>query len=124
MGPTKFARTRCAVTATSDTLPSMFSIIGAVIAGFVGLAFLTGLRVLREYERAVVFRMGRARKRALGPGVVLLLPFGIDRAQVVDTRIKAIQIPAQEVITHDNISIGVDAVVYADVHSPEDAVLR
>src|SRR5215831_656054 len=102
----------------------MFSIIGAVIAGFVGLAFLTGLRVLREYERAVVFRMGRARKRALGPGLVLLLPFGIDRAQVVDTRIKAIQIPPQEVITHDNISIGVDAVVYADVNSPEQAVLR
>jgi len=102
----------------------MFSIIGAVIAGGIGLAFLTSLRVLREYERAVVFRMGRARKKALGPGVVLLLPFGIDRAQVVDTRIKAIQIPPQEVITHDNISIGVDAVVYADVHSPEDAVLR
>src|SRR5215470_14456651 len=102
----------------------MFSIIGAVIAGGIGLAFLTSLRVLREYERAVVFRMGRARKKALGPGVVLLLPFGIDRAQVVDTRIKAIQIPAQEVITHDNISIGVDAVVYADVNSPEQAVLR
>jgi regulator of protease activity HflC (stomatin/prohibitin superfamily) len=102
----------------------MFSIIGAVIAGGIGLAFLTSLRVLREYERAVVFRMGRARKKALGPGMVLLLPFGIDRAQVVDTRIKAIQIPPQEVITHDNISIGVDAVVYADVHSPEDAVLR
>ena len=102
----------------------MFTIIGAVIAGGIGLAFLTGLRVLREYERAVVFRMGRARKGAMGPGVVLLLPFGIDRAQVVDTRIKAIQIPPQEVITHDNISIGVDAVVYADVNSPEQAVLR
>ena len=102
----------------------MFGVIGALIAGGIGLAFLTSLRVLREYERAVVFRMGRARKGPMGPGILLLLPFGIDRAQVVDTRIKAIQIPPQEVITHDNISIGVDAVVYADVHSPEQAVLR
>jgi dihydroorotase-like cyclic amidohydrolase len=44
--------------------------------------------VLREYERAVVFRLGRSRARPLGPGVVLLLPWGIDRAQVVDTRTK------------------------------------
>src|SRR5262245_8455790 len=54
----------------------------------------------------------------------MLLPFGIDRPRVVDTRIKVIQIPTQEVITHDNISIGVDAVVYAEVASPMDAVLR
>ena len=53
-----------------------------------------------------------------------MLPFGIDRAQVVDLRTKVIQIPTQEVITRDNISIGVDAVVYADVSSPTDAVLR
>jgi regulator of protease activity HflC (stomatin/prohibitin superfamily) len=56
--------------------------------------------------------------------VVLLLPFGVDRAQVVDTRTKVIQIPPQEVITRDNISIAVDAVVYADVSSPADAILR
>jgi regulator of protease activity HflC (stomatin/prohibitin superfamily) len=56
--------------------------------------------------------------------VVLLLPWGVDRAQVVDTRTKVIQIPPQEVITRDNISIAVDAVVYADVGSPLDAVLR
>ncbi len=95
-----------------------------VALGAVGMAFLTGVRVLREYERAVVFRLGRARPRPLGPGVVLLLPFGIDRSQVVDTRTKVIQIPPQEVITRDNISIAVDAVVYADVSSPADAILR
>ena len=92
--------------------------------GVVLLSLLTGVRVLREYERAVVFRLGRARQRPLGPGVVLLLPFGVDRAQVVDTRTKVIQIPPQEVITRDNISIAVDAVVYADVSSPADAILR
>jgi len=84
----------------------------------------TSLKVLREYERAIVFRLGRARSQPLGPGLVLMLPFGVDRAQVVDLRTKVIQIPTQEVITRDNISIGVDAVVYADVSSPTDAVLR
>src|SRR5207245_5002653 len=72
----------------------------------------------------IVFRLGRAKQKALGPGPVLLLPWGIDRATVVDTRTKVIQIPQQEVITRDNISIGVDAVVYADVGSPMDASLR
>jgi regulator of protease activity HflC (stomatin/prohibitin superfamily) len=101
----------------------MLNVLLAVL-GAVFLGLLTGVRVLREYERAIVFRLGRARKLPAGPGLVLLLPFGIDRAQVVDTRTKVIQIPTQEVITRDNISIGVDAVVYADVASPSDAVLR
>src|SRR3954469_13896824 len=95
-----------------------------VIGAFLFVSFLSGIRVLREYERAIVFRLGRAKPKPLGPGPVLLLPWGVDRAQVVDTRTKVIQIPQQEVITRDNISIGVDAVVYADVGSPLDAVLR
>jgi len=93
-------------------------------AFFAGIGALTSLRVLREYERAIVFRLGRARKQALGPGLVLMLPFGIDRSTVVDTRTKVIQIPPQEVITRDNISIGVDAVVYIEISSPMDAILR
>ncbi|HTE49289.1 MAG TPA: slipin family protein [Kofleriaceae bacterium] len=98
-----------------------------IFLGLVGgavLLLLSGLRVYKEYERAVVFRLGRARPTPLGPGMRLLLPFGIDRAIVVDTRTKVIQIPTQDVITRDNISMGVDAVVYADVASPADAVLR
>jgi regulator of protease activity HflC (stomatin/prohibitin superfamily) len=94
------------------------------LAVFGCLFLLTSLRVLREYERAIVFRLGRSRAKPLGPGVVLMLPFGIDRAIVVDTRTRVIQIPPQEVITRDNISMLVDAVVYADVSSPGDAVLR
>ena len=95
-----------------------------VIGAFLFVSMLSSIRVLREYERAIVFRLGRAKHKALGPGPVLLLPWGIDRATVVDTRTKVIQIPQQEVITRDNISIGVDAVVYADVGSPMDAILR
>ena len=95
-----------------------------LLGAFLFVSLLSGVRVLREYERAIVFRLGRAKQRPLGPGLVLMLPWGIDRATVVDTRTKVIQIPTQEVITRDNISIGVDAVVYADVASPGDAVLR
>jgi regulator of protease activity HflC (stomatin/prohibitin superfamily) len=89
----------------------------------VSLVLLSGVRVLREYERAVVFRLGRARKELVGPGLVLMLPMGIDRARVVDLRTKVIQIAPQEVITHDNISIVVDAVVYITVESPAHAIL-
>jgi len=91
--------------------------IGALVVG------LSGIRVLREYERGVVFRLGRARKELAGPGMVFMIPLGVDRAKVVDIRIKAIPIAPQEVITADNISIHVDAVVYADVKSPKSAVL-
>jgi regulator of protease activity HflC (stomatin/prohibitin superfamily) len=101
----------------------MFELLLGALAGL-GMSLITGVRVLREYERAVVFRLGRARTNLAGPGLVLLLPFGIDRAKVVDTRIQAIQIPPQEVITRDNISIVVSAVVYANVSSPRHAVLE
>ena len=98
-------------------------LLGAAVVG--GLTLLiTGVRVLQEYERAVVFRFGRARKALANPGLNLLLPFGIDRMRVVDTRTRAIQIAPQELITHDNISISVDAVVYASVASPSHAVLE
>jgi regulator of protease activity HflC (stomatin/prohibitin superfamily) len=96
-----------------------------ILIVLVGLALvmLSGLRVLREYERAVVFRLGRARRELVGPGLVLMLPMGLDRARVVDLRTKVIQISPQEVITHDNISIVVDAVVYITVESPAHAIL-
>jgi regulator of protease activity HflC (stomatin/prohibitin superfamily) len=102
----------------------MFLFIALGVAFLAGMGLLTSLRVLREYERAIVFRLGRARQKALGPGLVLMLPFGIDRSTTVDTRTKVIQIPPQEVITRDNISIGVDAVVYIEISSPMDAILR
>ncbi|HEY0715277.1 MAG TPA: slipin family protein [Polyangia bacterium] len=97
----------------------------AAAGGLFGvISLLTSVRVLREYERAVVFRLGRARNGLGGPGLLWLLPFGVDRTRVVDTRLQAIQIPPQEVITRDNISIVVSAVVYANVSSPRHAVLE
>src|SRR5215471_9919980 len=98
-------------------------LIGA--AALAGLTLLvTGVRVLQEYERGVVFRFGRARKLLATPGFNVLLPFGIDRMRVVDIRTRAIQIAPQEVITRDNISIVVDAVVYASINSASHAILE
>jgi regulator of protease activity HflC (stomatin/prohibitin superfamily) len=99
-----------------------------VVLGAAGLALVTllftGVRILQEYERGVVFRFGRARKALGSPGFNLLLPFGIDRMRVVDIRTRAIQIAPQEVITRDNISIVVDAVVYASINSASHAILE
>jgi regulator of protease activity HflC (stomatin/prohibitin superfamily) len=102
----------------------MVELVLGAVAVFVGISVLTGVRLLQEYERAVIFRLGRARKELARPGLNFLLPWGIERARVVDVRTKAIQIPPQETITHDNISISVDAVVYASVASPSHAVLE
>jgi regulator of protease activity HflC (stomatin/prohibitin superfamily) len=102
----------------------MFTIaFGAAVAAAVML-LLTGTKILQEYERGVVFRFGRAKKALASPGFNLLLPFGIDRMRVVDTRTRAIQITPQDVITRDNITISVDAVVYASVNSPSHAILE
>src|SRR5579871_457472 len=101
----------------------MFIAFGAAVAAGVML-LLTGTKILQEYERGVVFRFGRARKSLASPGFNLLLPFGIDRMRVVDTRTRAIQITPQDIISHDNITISVDAVVYASVNSPSHAILE
>jgi regulator of protease activity HflC (stomatin/prohibitin superfamily) len=102
----------------------MFTIaFGMAVAAGVML-LLTGTKILQEYERGVVFRFGRAKKALASPGFNLLLPFGIDRIRVVDTRTRAIQITPQDIITRDNITISVDAVVYASVNSPSHAILE
>ncbi len=94
----------------------------AIAAGL--MLLMTGTKVLQEYERGVIFRFGRAKKALATPGFNLLLPFGIDRMRVVDTRTRAIQITPQDIISRDNITISVDAVVYASVNSPSHAILE
>jgi regulator of protease activity HflC (stomatin/prohibitin superfamily) len=80
------------------------------------------VRILREYERAVVFTLGRFDK-VKGPGLVLLLPF-IQQMVRVDLRIQVIEIPSQDVISHDNVSMKVDAVLYFKVTNPERAIIQ
>jgi regulator of protease activity HflC (stomatin/prohibitin superfamily) len=82
----------------------------------------TSVRVLREYERAVVFALGRF-QRVKGPGLVLLFPFFQEMVRV-DLRIRVIEIPAQDVISRDNVSMKVDAVLYFNVVNPERAIIQ
>ncbi|HSG82673.1 MAG TPA: slipin family protein, partial [Gemmatimonadota bacterium] len=84
---------------------------------------VTSLRVLWEYERGVVFRLGRLRS-ARGPGLIFLVPFGIERMQRVGLRIVAMDIPPQDVITRDNVSVKVNAVLYFRVNVPVKAIVE
>lgn len=82
---------------------------------------IASLRVVREYERVVVFRLGRLRG-SLGPGLVLMLPF-LDRSVRVDLRVVTLTIPPQEVITRDNVTARVNAVVMFKVADPSRSVM-
>src|ERR1700735_4541750 len=91
----------------------LFAVIVCVIAS---------VRILREYERAVVFTLGRF-EAVKGPGLLLLIPF-IQEMVRVDLRIQVIEIPSQDVISHDNVSMKVDAVLYFNVVNPERAIIK
>ncbi|WP_427912258.1 slipin family protein [Ramlibacter sp. MMS24-I3-19] len=102
-----------------------------MIAGGVGfgvvvllVAFLlsSALRVLREYQRGVVFQLGRFWK-VKGPGLVILIP-GIQQMVRVDLRVVVMDIPSQDVITRDNVSVKVSAVLYFRVIDPERAIIQ
>jgi regulator of protease activity HflC (stomatin/prohibitin superfamily) len=89
----------------------------------IGIFVLTStVKILREYERAVVFTLGRFRG-VRGPGLVLLVPF-VQEMVRVDLRIQVIEIPSQDVISHDNVSMKVDAVLYFSVTDPERAIIK
>ena len=82
----------------------------------------SSIRILREYERAVVFTLGRFQK-VKGPGLVLLIPF-VQEMVRVDLRIQVIEIPSQDVISRDNVSMKVDAVLYFNVVNAERAIIK
>jgi regulator of protease activity HflC (stomatin/prohibitin superfamily) len=93
-----------------------------IVVVVVFILLMATVRVLREYERAVVFTLGRF-NRVKGPGLVLLIPF-IQEMVRVDLRIQVIEIPSQDVISHDNVSMKVDAVLYFSVIDPERAIIQ
>lgn len=87
------------------------------------VVFLTSaIKIMREYERAVVFRLGRFYK-VKGPGLILLIPF-VDKMVKVSLRTVAMDVPPQDVITKDNVSISVNAVIYFRVMDSERAVIE
>jgi len=90
--------------------------------GAIALYLFAGLRVLREYERGVYFLLGHLRPTK-GPGLIFLPPV-LAKMQKVSLRVMAIDVPPQDVITRDNISIKVNAVLYMRVKTPEKAVVR
>jgi regulator of protease activity HflC (stomatin/prohibitin superfamily) len=95
-------------------------IVAGVIAVFVLFILATAIRILREYERGVIFRLGRLIAQK-GPGLILLIPI-IDQMVRIDLRTVTLNVPPQEVITKDNVTVRVNAVAYFRVVDPNKAV--
>jgi regulator of protease activity HflC (stomatin/prohibitin superfamily) len=101
---------------------TVVGILIGVVAFFLLLLLLAAIRIAREYERGVIFRLGRL-IGTKGPGLFLLIPF-IDRMVKVDLRIVTMSVPPQEVITRDNVPVKVNAVVYFRVMTPTEAIVE
>lgn len=93
-----------------------------IIVAAVLLLISLAVRVVAEYERGVIFRLGRL-IGAKGPGLFFIIPF-VDRMVKVDLRVVTMDVPSQEVITRDNVTVRVNAVVYFRVVSPEASVVK
>lgn len=95
---------------------------GSVLIVFVAVLIASSIRIFREYERGVVFMLGRFWK-VKGPGLVLIIPI-VQQVVRIDLRTVVFDVPAQDVITRDNVSVKVNAVVYFRVVDPEKAVIQ
>jgi len=100
-------------------LARILTVIGYILA--VPL-FPLAVKIVQEYERGVIFRLGRL-VGARGPGLFFILPL-VERMVKVDLRVVTMDVPRQDVITRDNVTVKVDAVVYFRVFNPEDAVVK
>jgi len=93
-----------------------------LVALFLLIVLASAIKVVREYERRVVFRLGRL-LGTKGPGIVIIIPI-FDRTVLVDLRTLAVDVPKQQIVTRDNVSVQVDAVVYYRVFDPIKAVIQ
>lgn len=102
----------------------LFIVLPIVIVLLIFLAcfLLAGIKVILEYERLIIFRLGKY-KRTIGPGIVYILPI-LEKSKKVDLRIVTADIPRQEVITRDNIPVLANTVVYFKVEKPSDAIIK
>src|SRR2546422_7681148 len=98
-------------------------IIVAVLLFLVVLFLFSAIKVAREYERGIIFRLGRLFPNPKGPGLFLLIPI-VDRMVKVDLRTITLQIPPQEVITKDNVPVRVNAVAYFRIVDPKAAIVQ
>jgi regulator of protease activity HflC (stomatin/prohibitin superfamily) len=94
-----------------------------VIVALVFFFLVSAIKVLNEYERGVIFRLGRALGYAKGPGLIILIPM-VDRLANVNLQLVTFDVPSQDVITRDNVTVKVDAVVYFRVVDPNKAVIE
>ena len=100
------------------------ALVALVIVIIIVLLFaLSAIKVVREYERAIVFRLGRLYPEPKGPGLFLLIPI-VDRMVKVDLRTITLNIPPQEVITKDNVPVRVNAVAYFRIVDPKSAIIE
>jgi regulator of protease activity HflC (stomatin/prohibitin superfamily) len=97
------------------------SIVGLIIIA-IAVAAVSGLRVANEYERAVVFRLGRL-QRVRGPGLYWLIPLGVEQQKKVDLRTRTIDVESQESITKDSVTVKVNAVVWLKIVDPVKSVV-
>jgi regulator of protease activity HflC (stomatin/prohibitin superfamily) len=95
----------------------------AVVLIFVASILISAIKVVKEYERGVIFRLGRVQGGPKGPGLFILLPF-IDNMVKIDLRIVTMDVPPQDVITRDNVPARVNAVVYFRVVDPNKSVIE
>jgi regulator of protease activity HflC (stomatin/prohibitin superfamily) len=98
-------------------------IILAVVVFLLVLFLFSAIKVIREYERAIVFRLGRLLDEPKGPGLFILIPI-VDRMVKVDLRTITLNVPPQEVITKDNVPVRVNAVAYFRIVQPKDAIVQ
>src|SRR5215467_12589244 len=89
----------------------------------VGLYVLSSIKILAEYERGVIFRFGRLYPRAKGPGIILVFA-PVDRMVRISLRQEALEVPAQDIITRDNVTLKVNAVIFLRVIDPQHAVVE
>src|SRR3712207_1937470 len=99
------------------------AIVLVIIVIFVAGVLISAIKVVKEYERGVIFRLGRVRGGPKGPVLFILLP-SIDRMVKVDLRTVTLDVPPQDVITRDNVPARVNAVVYFRVVDPNKSVLE
>ena len=97
-------------------------IVGGIIIGLLALLIVSIFHILREYERGVIFLLGRF-QRVKGPGLIIVIPF-IQQMERVDLRVVTMDVPTQDVISQDNVSVQVNAVVYFRVVDPQKSVIN
>jgi len=105
-----------------QALIGVLFVFGGIIAFIFLIILIRSFRILNEYERAVIFRLGKY-KAVKGPGLIILVPI-FDRMVRVSLRIIALDVPSQDIITKDNVSVKVNAVVYFKVLDPNKAIIQ